>query len=807
LGRNRASQLLLEGSTRSGISNRQVFKEFFPKCVFRNAAGFLAINVSHFDETLHIGVKDQISWISEDYHRFQPLDSTRIHPEFYPQLEAALQEMYQELQLHRDNLVKHREYWLKLFWASSNARHKRRLESPANASISMMAIPGISSNQTRKTANPLELVPDVKKITNLGTQYSLVQQELQWPFADSRPNCRSLGDARLHELVLEDADESVRRGMLLTVKVTRVSFYDAAYSSNQTQDKVNPSIRNAIQEAFPSRKVFFDAWLSLCNELNEGILCTDRAALDKFVQFLEAHVPRMDIQEDILEVIEEIEKDETFRAEQHRDRDIDSKLIRKNILHSVIRQLLPFLTIRSLSCELNGGNRGVIPGRNLPHFAELQDVFLFPMAVKEGSILQCKVQGKEYWRSMHNSRQQSASAEKVLPSLSIRCILSCRDEDIIRLITRNEFGFQVDQACDLETDFHRQEEYLRNHTIACQFSDVSEKLSSKKQHRMITHPNFRPVDGNVAAQLLLDGHEQGLEEDGSLIFRPNYFETSRNPRRGFKLSWKMSRERGIVLHEFVEEKGEILGGEGGVAETLIVRGVEYSELDDLITNFVSRCTDFGCRMLAHRSFFHAPALTRKHDDAIILKELARRESLKPEITLSYVLCAAPNMGDEKSAYTFCLCYRLSPSSSLNKVLIRMLPKGYKFVGRIFKDPEQLVRWWKRHLQKDFVSLVSKNTALKKGAREQVNPSMSNHGRSEHHSHNKRRSRSSRSDHHQDRSSSSRSRGHGTHEDRHSSHHDDEQHRSSRSSHRKTHKSSSHSGAHHSSGSSRKRSHR
>jgi hypothetical protein len=82
LGRNRASQVLLEGGKRKGFLRRDVLQEVLPPSVFRNAAGFLVVRPWHFDQALHIGfakTPKQLRWADpEDYLQFHPLDITCV---------------------------------------------------------------------------------------------------------------------------------------------------------------------------------------------------------------------------------------------------------------------------------------------------------------------------------------------------------------------------------------------------------------------------------------------------------------------------------------------------------------------------------------------------------------------------------------------------------------------------------------------------------------------------------------------------------------------------------------------------------
>ena len=204
--------------------------------------------------------------------------------------------------------------------------------------------------------------------------------------------------------------------------------------------------------------------------------------------------------------------------------------VQSNILNTVAKELFPFMFIREVRCQLNEGVRGVLPGRNLPRFLDLRDLFLMTVAITPGAVLRCKIQGKEYVEverarghvyvhshshshsySHSHSRSYvcpyvarvhvckrtrqctaghrsspsfspfacflcrlrallpglvdddvdsvglcvdsywyarrpplgappSAANDVAIPSLSIRCILSCRDEDIIRVVHRNDLG-------------------------------------------------------------------------------------------------------------------------------------------------------------------------------------------------------------------------------------------------------------------------------------------------------------------------------------------------------------------------------
>lgn len=294
LGLNRASQILAEAADRRGITNRQTLAEFLPPTVFRNAAGFLAVRAWHSDPgALRIGLArtaEQIRWSDpEDYLRFHPLDATRIHPEFYARVEASLEQVYSELKLlERDEIVPKRKKLVQLLWETSNARHLRRLENAAGdknsgvggaatagaaGGLDMAQMMGVGSGaavaalQPRQPHfDPLRLSQAVNALPNLGMQTALVFEELQWPYVDSRPAACPMSDARLYELSVGDTDESLRRGMLLPAKVTRVAYYDAGHSSNQVRHTVALSHRRAVDTHIPPSPQTVDglAGLSVC---------------------------------------------------------------------------------------------------------------------------------------------------------------------------------------------------------------------------------------------------------------------------------------------------------------------------------------------------------------------------------------------------------------------------------------------------------------------------------------------------------------------------------------------------------------
>ena len=277
----------------------------------------------------------QILWKDPDeYLQFHPLDTTRIHPEMYERLEASLREVHTELQLTRDDVAAHRKAMLKILWASSNARRIRREEEAARQTQrAELAAQGLSTYGLAPAPfDPLSLNPQVAQIPNLGSQTQLVREELQWPFADSRPEFHVLSDARLYELCINDADEGLRRGMLVTMKVTRISYYDSNYSSNQAQDKVSPLIREALKTAFPTRKAFFDAWIAqICNSHKGSTEVRDAYAEDIILKFLEGHVRRVDVMQDIEQVLDVVTSEEVRRADELRmkrpDREVSFVLL------------------------------------------------------------------------------------------------------------------------------------------------------------------------------------------------------------------------------------------------------------------------------------------------------------------------------------------------------------------------------------------------------------------------------------------------------------------------------------------------
>ena len=736
LGRNRAAQLIAEGNERDGICNREELTEFLPKTVVRNAAGFIAIRPWHFDPmTLNIGLaanKRHIQWTDDHFARFQPLDATRIHPELYPRVITALEQVHTTLQLNREDTNASKRVILELLWESSEARRQKRIDDADRASQPAPLVLGAgSAPPTDSYFDPIQLNKSVVQLPNLGTQARLIYEELQWPFADSRPATPHLSDARLYELAVGDSDESLRRGMLITVKVTRVSFYDGAHGSDQSRDPVRGRVRSALQEVIPNRQALIDTWIAkICNSRSGDVECGHRYAVDTVLKFLDRLVRRVDVMQDIEEVLDSVEHREKEFAER-RPTPISEPEFRSNVLRAFLKELFPFMTIRSIACQSNEGVRCVLPARNLPRFAELRDVFLFPMSVKEGTVLECKVLDKEYWNVRRPPQQQfnmaAPPAKPPPPSLSIRCVLSCTNQDIGRVPSPAELGYQVDPRCVLDDELRRIGEYLSTRLISNQFADAVKPLSAGDRIRQITHPNFRCVDGTTAAQVLVDGLEPGMEDDGSFIVRPHILQDPRDRRRGFKLTWKMSSENQVILHEFVTEEGEIVGGEGGVAERLLLRGDTYSELDDVAANYVARCADLGSRMMQHRSYFHVASFTKKLDDSVLRKELERRTATNAG-TLAYILSAAPN-SDPNAAFTFCLSYQL-PGRDLTKILIRLTPSGFRLAGRNFVDPLQLTKWWKRHLRKDFAQLVNQALSREREAARQAerNDRYHRHGR-------------------------------------------------------------------------------
>ena len=130
---------------------------------------------------------------------------------------------------------------LNLLWQSSDARRKKRLaDAEAGAAGQSQSPPymggaGGGGGATVAYFDPMKLNPSIQQLPNLGTQAGLIIEELQWPFADTRPAACRLSDARLYELTVGDVDESVRRGMLVPVKVSQVAYFDADHRGMQVR--------------------------------------------------------------------------------------------------------------------------------------------------------------------------------------------------------------------------------------------------------------------------------------------------------------------------------------------------------------------------------------------------------------------------------------------------------------------------------------------------------------------------------------------------------------------------------------------
>ena len=71
-------------------------------------------------------------------------------------------------------------------------------------------------------------------------------------------------------------------------------------------------IRDALKEAFPNdREDFLAAWMDIvCNSRQGNIACRDPRAIDVLLKFLERKISRIDVMQDIEQVIDKIESDE-----------------------------------------------------------------------------------------------------------------------------------------------------------------------------------------------------------------------------------------------------------------------------------------------------------------------------------------------------------------------------------------------------------------------------------------------------------------------------------------------------------------
>jgi transcription elongation factor SPT6 len=185
-------------------------------------------------------------------------------------------------------------------------------------------------------------------------------------------------------------------------------------------------------------------------------------------------------------------------------------------------------------------------------------------------------------------------------------------------------------------------------------------------HRAVAHPFFKNITHEEAIKYLAD------KEPGEYLIRPS----SRGPNY-LTITWKFygGLYANIEVREEGKENAYTLG------KKLTIEGRSYEDLNELFITFVDPMAMNANDMVSYNKY--------KEGDQTTLEQSLREEKQGNPARIPYLIGL-----NYKNPGSFIIYY--IPNNSLRKEPIGLTPEGFKFRDKVFKDPDQLVGWFKRH---------------------------------------------------------------------------------------------------------------
>jgi transcription elongation factor SPT6 len=220
-------------------------------------------------------------------------------------------------------------------------------------------------------------------------------------------------------------------------------------------------------------------------------------------------------------------------------------------------------------------------------------------------------------------------------------------------------------------DLSIKESYLKDFKEREAFTIERRKLPPKKKpkvkiNRTIDHPYFKNISILEGKELLRD------KEPGELIIRP-----SSSGYDSLTLTFKYFKNQTINLKIMEKNKKDKFS----LGSKLEVNRVEYDDLDEIIYRYVEPYIKFSKTLISNEKYCDS------YED--VQKRLESEKSKNPKTYVPY----CTSLSDEHPG-TFNIYFL--PKSKIKREPVIISPKGYIFLKREFKSPNDLFTAFKRY---------------------------------------------------------------------------------------------------------------
>lgn len=161
---------------------------------------------------------------------------------------------------------------------------------------------------------------------------------------------------------------------------------------------------------------------------------------------------------------------------------------------------------------------------------------------------------------------------------------------------------------------------------------------------------------------------------GSVIIRPS--------SRGVNFlmaTWKISTDPFIVVNVEIREKNK--PNSFSIGRVLEINNHAYEDLDEIYTRYFNRMTSRIKEMMSFRRFRFG---TEKEVENLVLFDKREHPNTIP-YSFGFSL-----------KHPGCLILFYMFHKTVKKEFVVLLPQGFKYRGKVFKSPEELVQWFKRN---------------------------------------------------------------------------------------------------------------
>ena len=206
--------------------------------------------------------------------------------------------------------------------------------------------------------------------------------------------------------------------------------------------------------------------------------------------------------------------------------------------------------------------------------------------------------------------------------------------------------------------------YFDAHRLSSLVNDMRLKARRKNMpkfiSRTVNHPSFKNASReDVEAEL----NEEGVEV-GHVFCRPSSHGTDH-----VAFTWKYAD--GEIRHVLAKEMNKKKEDPLGLGSPLLIDGkYEYSDIDDVIVNYITPLTEMAEEMRAHRKF-------RIQGENAAVKEIEALKGRQPK-SIPYLIFAAPG-----SLWTYTLCF-IPGRKTVSRLELKITPDGYMLAGSVVK---------------------------------------------------------------------------------------------------------------------------